>query len=253
MEITIESLLNGKPTIIKEKEYLATKDYVTPFLNAMKPFTDQFIVNVEIPKQITTTNNNKDITYNKVSIQAVMPSKYDVGDLQEVFGFVYVLDVRTPVYKIYRAWMDSDTNALFVMHKEDIITVELDAQTIPEVDIKSLMEKPSAALTKLNNLNSKWVGSSNTDCQSFLGNLIELSLLTEYNDLGGKVKISSADVVKAFEEIYHITTSKFYVGELKECSYYNFYKALAYQIAKGKDIVNRWEKSFLISSFLKVF
>ena len=33
MEITINQLLEGKPTIIKGKEFKATKDYVNPFLD----------------------------------------------------------------------------------------------------------------------------------------------------------------------------------------------------------------------------
>ena len=35
MEITKTLLLNGKPTLIKDKEYLATKEYVEPFLKEM--------------------------------------------------------------------------------------------------------------------------------------------------------------------------------------------------------------------------
>ena len=38
MEITIELLLKGKSTIIKDKEFLSTSDYVKPFLDEMKKF-----------------------------------------------------------------------------------------------------------------------------------------------------------------------------------------------------------------------
>ena len=138
------------------------------------------------------------------------------------------------------------------MHKDDIISSELDSQSVPEINVETLMKKPSSTQNKLNTLTSTWCASEK-DYHSFLGNLIELALLTEYNDKNNKVKISASDVIKAFEDIYHNTTSKFYVGEIKACTYYNFYKALAYQIAKGKDIINRWEKSYLISSFFKVF
>lgn len=66
MEITLQALLEGKSTTIKETTYLETKEYVSPFLNEMRKFTDHFIINVELPKQLTITNNTKDITYNKV-------------------------------------------------------------------------------------------------------------------------------------------------------------------------------------------
>jgi hypothetical protein len=32
-----------------------------------------------------------------------------VNGLFEVYGFVYALDVKTPIYKIYRAFLDPDT------------------------------------------------------------------------------------------------------------------------------------------------
>ena len=42
MEITLSRLLEGKPTIIKGKEYLATKEYVSPFIDEMSKYTDKF-------------------------------------------------------------------------------------------------------------------------------------------------------------------------------------------------------------------
>lgn len=66
MEITIELLLKGKSTIIKDKEFLATSDYVKPFLDEMKKFTNNFVVNVVLPDQLTVTNKSEDLTFNKV-------------------------------------------------------------------------------------------------------------------------------------------------------------------------------------------
>lgn len=66
MEITIEKLLEGKSTVIKDKEYLSTADYVVPFLEIMSKFTKDFYCKVEIPKQLTITDRKQDITYNRV-------------------------------------------------------------------------------------------------------------------------------------------------------------------------------------------
>ena len=66
MEITIEKLLEGKSTVIKDKEYLATAEYVTPFLEVMNNFTKDFYCKVEMPKQLTVTDKKQDITYNRV-------------------------------------------------------------------------------------------------------------------------------------------------------------------------------------------
>ena len=66
MEITLSALLKGKTTIIREKEYFATKEYIQPFIDEMSKFTKDFIVNVQLPDQVTISNNNKDLTYNRV-------------------------------------------------------------------------------------------------------------------------------------------------------------------------------------------
>ncbi len=66
MEITLNALLEGKPTIIREKEYFATKDYIQPFIDEMSKFTKEFVVNVQLPDQVTISNDSKDVTYNRV-------------------------------------------------------------------------------------------------------------------------------------------------------------------------------------------
>ena len=106
MEITINQLLEGKPTIIKGKEFKATKDYVNPFLDKISKFTDNFIVEVQQPDQIIVTDD-KSTTYNKVWIQAIMPSKDDIKSCSETINFVYALDSRIPVYKIFRSYKSS--------------------------------------------------------------------------------------------------------------------------------------------------
>lgn len=101
MEITLSKLLEGKPTIIKGKEFLSTKDYVEKFIDEMSKFTDKFVINVQEPTQLLVSDNG-DTTYNKVWIQAIVPSK--VCDLNEIYHFVYGLDMRTPIYKVFRTY-----------------------------------------------------------------------------------------------------------------------------------------------------
>ena len=66
MEITLSALLEGKPTIIREKEYFATKDYIQPFIDEMSKFTKDFVINVQLPDQVTISNDSRDVTYNRV-------------------------------------------------------------------------------------------------------------------------------------------------------------------------------------------
>ena len=66
MELTISKLLEGKSTVIKNNEYLSTEEYVNPFIEFMKKFTDDFYVQVQLPNQFTITDSKEDITYNRV-------------------------------------------------------------------------------------------------------------------------------------------------------------------------------------------
>ena len=52
MEITINELLKGKATRIKNKEYFPTRAYVEPFLDRVsKTLTDKFVIKVETSHQ----------------------------------------------------------------------------------------------------------------------------------------------------------------------------------------------------------
>ena len=91
MDITINELLQGKSTIIKNKNYFPTKSYAEPFLEQMSKYTDDFRISVKLPDQLTTLEGDTDITYNRVLIQAVMPDEF-YDNHREVVGFLYGLE-----------------------------------------------------------------------------------------------------------------------------------------------------------------
>lgn len=66
MGITSQKLLEGTAIIIKDREFLPTKDYVNPFIEEMSKFTDNFIIRVEEPQQKLITDQNDNTTFNKV-------------------------------------------------------------------------------------------------------------------------------------------------------------------------------------------
>ena len=80
MELTVEQLLQGKATKIKEKEFFTTKAYVEPFFERMSKYTEEFIINVKPADQISLTPSGEvnfdDIVYNRVWVQAVLPDEY---------------------------------------------------------------------------------------------------------------------------------------------------------------------------------
>ena len=140
MKISLEDVLKGKATIIKDREYLHTKSYVKPFLERMSKFTDDFRVEVRLPDQITKLDSTEDITYNRVWIQAVLNEVYDNHD--EVVGFLYGLDARKPVAKIYRGALNCACTNLCIFNPSFLSVQELEPNTaIDYKPISTLMEQ----------------------------------------------------------------------------------------------------------------
>ena len=147
MEITLDLLLKGKPTIIKEREFLPTKEYVGEFIKVMSNFTDNFVVNVTLPTQLTLTNKEEDITFNKVWIQAIIPGE----GLKEVINLVYVLDIKKPCYKIFRTYSEEGRHITF--NDDWMVTGEIKDEPF-KLPIKELMGKENKipmVLTKMKN------------------------------------------------------------------------------------------------------
>lgn len=117
MQITIPRLLAGKACAIKEVEYLSTAEYVQPFIDELARFGAKFIIDVEMPDQLTRTGGERDITYNKVLIQAILPEKYNIGEWCETYCLAYALDVKKPIFKVYRAYRHKNTGAIMAFNR----------------------------------------------------------------------------------------------------------------------------------------
>lgn len=243
MEITLEGLSAGKPTIIKNNEFLETKEYTDPFITEMKKFTDKFVVNVQVPEQMTITNSGKDLTYNRVWVQAILPGE---SEYKETYNLVYALDTRIPVYKVFRAYMNPVSKNLYTFTDNWLIAKELKSKEKLEYDIKSLFETVNNLETNMRKLKSTFLPTDKK--QNFLGELIDRALIFENKTINGKIKLSTNDIIKAYESIYSDSSSPYYTNS--ECTMFNYYDAICAQITK--DFVNRFEKTMLINNLLKI-
>lgn len=245
MEITINQLLDGKPTIIKGKEFKATKDYVNPFLDKVSKFTTNFIVNAQPPDQIIIANEES-ITYNKVWIQAIMPTKDDIKNCSEMINFVYALDSRIPVYKIFRSYKSS-SDLFYSINPMWLITKEIKQDEDLNFPIEMLLSTTNDLEIKLSKLENKNLETDLDSKHKLLGGVIDRILLTTFNSIAGKVKLSTAMGINAYESIYNDSTSKYYSKDGSSTAL-NFYNALDQLITdEKKDIFNKFEKSYLVN------
>ena len=255
MEVTLNQLLEGKATRIKNKDYAPTRSYVEPFLERMSKITNDFRVQVKLPDQVTCTSGegerHDDITYNRVLIQAVLPNKFD--NHQEVIGMVYGLDVRKPLIKIYRGAINCACTNLCIFDPS-FLNVQFIEQGkgISYKPIEYLMERESDMQLMLETLhNTEWDGSVQ-NIESNLGRWIRSALLSEYENGYGKIKLGTDIVIKAYSSMFVDQESPYYIGEGNNVDMFTVYNAFTELISNdnGKDIMNKCEKTILLRQIL---
>ena len=255
MEVTLNQLLEGKATKIKNKDYAPTRSYVEPFLERMSKITNDFRVQVKLPDQVTCTSGegerHDDITYNRVLIQAVLPNKFD--NHQEVIGMVYGLDVRKPLIKIYRGAINCACTNLCIFDPS-FLNVQFIEQGkgISYKPVEYLMERESEMQLMLETLhNTEWNGSVQ-NIESNLGRWIRSALSSEYENGYGKIKLGTDIVIKAYSSMFVDQESPYYIGEGNNVDMFTVYNAFTELISNdnGKDIMNKCEKTILLRQIL---
>ena len=253
MDISVSELLKGKATIIKNKEFFQTKNYAEPFLERMSAFTDDFRVQVKVPDQMTGSRDATDLTYNRVLIQAVMPREHSIDDHDEVIGFLYGIDVKKPVAKIYRGYLNQACTNLTVFNPQ-----WMDVQEMTPGDplnynaVKQLMEQTNDFQTTLKKLKTMTI--SRNLRKQYLGEWVDYSM-RESQDYGyGKVKIAVSTPIDAYKELFINQDSAYYIPEGEDPNMFDVYNAFTQIITDGmkKDMIGHFEKTMIVGKLLGV-
>lgn len=258
MEITIDELLAGKGTRIKNNEYFPTAGYVEPFLERMSKFTNDFRVQVKLPDQITLTNegniNKDDVTYNRVWIQAVLPDEYCFENHQEVIGMVYGLDVRKPIYKIYKGGLNMACTNLCIFNPDFLDIQEIEPETAVNFrSLERLMEQTDDMRVRLNNLFNTEIPYIETDIDQMLGKWVRNTIDQSYDKGFGKVKLATSTAIDAYKLLYCKKDSPYYVEPGQSTNMFNVYNAFTQLITDDdRDIVNKAEKTLLLQNILEI-
>ena len=252
MDITVQELLKGKPTIIKNKEFFQTKNYVEPFIEKMSAITSDFRVQVKIPDQMTFSRDAQDLTYNRVLVQAVLPKEHSVDDHDEVIGFLYGIDVKRPVAKIYRGYLNQACTNLTVFNPQWINVQELiPGDPLNYSGVKQLLEQTSDFELKLKQMKETYLDRSKR--KEFLGEWVDYSL-RESQDYGfGKVKIAVSTPVDAYKQLFIDQDSEYYIPEGIDPTMFDVYNSFTQIITDDKkDLMNKFEKTMIINRLLNV-
>jgi hypothetical protein len=250
--ITLKELLKGKSTMIKNKEFFPTRNYVEPFIDRMSKFTQDFRFDVKLPDQMTGNKEHTDITYNRVLIQAVLPESHMIDNHDEVIGFLYGIDVKKPVVKIYKGHLNRACTNLCVFNPSWINVQELiPGDPINFNPISELLEMQCDFALRLKSLKDTYINRD--DRRRYLGEWVDYAL-RESQDYGfGKVKLAVSTPIDAYKELFINQESEYYIPMGIDPSLFDIYNSFT-QIVNDdkKDLMNKFEKTIIINRLLGI-
>ena len=261
MELTLNELLAGKATRIKNREYFPTKAYVEPFLERVQKLTSEFRVQVQLPTQITYTEdgsiNTEDITYNRVLIEAILPDEYKFNDdsHKAVLGMVYGIDVRKPVVKFFKGQERMSCTNLCVFSPQLLACQDLESET--PIDFKPLeriVEQTDDTAVWLKKLIETEFDCSEHNVNESLGKWIRNCIDYSFNNHYQPVKIACSTPIDAYKSLFVKEDSEYYSGFGGNISMYQVYNAFTQELTDGmkKDPFNIFEKTLLIKDILDI-
>ena len=256
MELTIDQLLQGKATRIKDKEYFTTEQYVTPFLERMSKFTNEFIIQAKPADQISLTPNGdvnfEDIIYNRVNIEAVLPSEYCYEGHKQVVGFVYALDTRKPVVKEYMGGLRTACLNLCTFNPAALSVQELAPEKAIDYGFLNycieLVDNMGLKLKQLSEMEF-----THEDMYNELGMQIDRCINYKFHNDFGTVKLPESLPIEVYKNLFYNEKSDYFSKE-GIVSGFDVYQAYTDIICNGKnkDLVNRFEKTLLVSQILGI-
>jgi len=252
MEITIKELFEGFPCLIKNKEFFSAKTYIEPFVEKMSKFTDDFRIQVKLADTLSTKNEDLNKIYTRTLIQAVLPEKYSIDKHDEVIGLVYGIDVRKPVVKIYRGYLNQACTNLCVFNPQWLNVQDLNpGEPINFSPIKSLLEATNDFATILANMKATYIDRN--ERKRYLGEWVDYSL-RESQDYGfGKVKIAVSTPIDAYKSLFINQESEYYVPNGYDPTLFEVYNSFTQIITDdNKDLLNKYEKTMIINRLLEI-
>ena len=261
MKLTLNELLAGKATRIKNREYFPTKAYVEPFLERVQKLTSEFRVQVQLPTQITYTEdgsiNTEDITYNRVLIEAILPDEYkfDNDPHRAVLGMVYGIDVRKPVAKFFKGQERRSCTNLCVFNPQLLSCQDLEPEN--QIDFKPLdriIEQTDDTATWLKKLIETDFDCSEQNVNESLGKWIRNCIDYSFNNHYQPVKIACSTPIDAYKSLFVKEDNEYYTGFGGNISMYQVYNAFTQELTDGmkKDPFNIFEKTLLLKDILDI-
>lgn len=248
MSIDLSELLKGKSTIIKEVSYLETKEYINPFIDKFKDKNYYFKCYTKQADQVSVSNGNPDIVYNRVLIMAIENTD---TEFKKAVCMAYGLDVKVPVFKFFVGAINSSD--YFLVFDENLLSLQkieegkdIDYSIVDTFINQNVVNSIKKEVATLQNTLLDWSGN-----YLRLGKWIDFTLTQSLTNNYGKVKISNTFPIEVYNKLYIDKDSDYYVNNnpIETMHIFNVYASL---LRTDKDILNRFEKTILIQKLIKL-
>lgn len=242
---TIEEILSSK-TYVKPNNsvrFPSPIELLHPFLDLMDKGDIKFEAKVAGVVINSNADNSENIAFERVNVQAILETPNSL--YRRVVGFVYALDIQKPIMKVYAGFETVACTNLAVHFADRIFQMDLLGNT------QVLYEK-----SKL------YLDESHKEYEKF--KLIEAQLreteLTQIqlNEAIGRMLRKSdrmglgTTAVTQAAKFLDSPNSKYYVGEGEgyKCNLLNIHEALTQTVTNSNNILDRANKSLLISNLV---
>lgn len=251
MILSLEEVLQGKALVVKDNEYFPTKGYVEPFVERMSKYTNQFECQVKLPDTMTKDDDDIDQGFVRVWVQAVLPEEYAFQNHQQSVSLLYALDTRKPIVKLFKNTINMACLNMCVFNPEHLWIDKLDPQKAINFkfveNVMSMTDNTRMMLERYSNTTLP-----NDKVLETLGTWVDRCIKTTYDNGYNKVKLAESLPVEVYKDVFIDKDSQYFKGE--DPTYFDIYNAFTYRVSndKGKDIVNKFEKTYLISEILGI-
>lgn len=245
MELTLMQLYTGLETSIKEVEYLSPQAYVEPFVKAL-PSKVRLNIKAKIADQLIGKDPSQ-LTFNRVCVEASLDT--DEDEYTEVIGLAYAIDIKDPVWKLYRGYRDKNGH-LNMLGDQCLLVNAIDQGSgFKNVShgVTSLLSLP-LDLKRFKDTLAKPIDKGSMSER--LGHWVQYCMITNKDYESYKVKLSERAATKTFKSLILDQDSPWFNTEVLDNGL--LFSAASDAVDDGKDILTHVEKSIMIKEMLSI-
>ena len=255
LNLSIDELFEGNATLLKEKKFYSAKHYAEPFIDRISKVTDNITIQAMSAPQ-TSLDENGEVNdehkvFNRVWIQGILPDEYAYENHQQSINMLYALDTRKPVVKFFKNTVNMACLNMCVFNPEMMEIQELvPEESINYKGIDRIMQVTDESKVMLDKLKNTIF--DRTELIDNLGLWVDDCITNKFDAGFGTVKLTETTPIAAYKEVVYNEKSPYYIKE-GPIDGFTMYNAFTDIITHDKrDIVNKFEKIYLVSKLMRL-